>query len=264
MEEVERVLERVDKVDYVSFVPDGEPLLDIDVGREIRGLKSLGLRVAVLTNASLLYDPGARQDLVEADYVSVKIDAVTESVWRAVNRPHGLLRLDEVLTGIRDFSREFRGVLTTETMLVEGFNTEASVLEKTAEFIKGLRPQRAYIAAPVRPPAEPYVRPPTPETIVRAYSIFSERLGEGVVETLTSLEPPPPPVHGDPRQWLLSVVSVHPLKYEYAVRSLERLVEDPERLIVSLEKEGLVARVYYNNTCFITRRVSVSQEQASL
>jgi len=41
-------------VDYVTFVPDGEPTLDACIGREIAELKErLGVRVAVLTNASL-------------------------------------------------------------------------------------------------------------------------------------------------------------------------------------------------------------------
>ena len=41
-------------VDYATFVPDGEPTLDRHLGEAIRGVAALGVRVAVLTNGSLL------------------------------------------------------------------------------------------------------------------------------------------------------------------------------------------------------------------
>jgi len=41
-------------IDYMTFVPDGEPTLDANLGEEIDILKGLGVRVAVITNGSLL------------------------------------------------------------------------------------------------------------------------------------------------------------------------------------------------------------------
>ncbi|MEM0456527.1 MAG: radical SAM protein [Nitrososphaerota archaeon] len=69
-------------VDYVTFVPDGEPLLDINIGREIFEIKNrVPKPVAVLTNASLLFREDAREDLLNADFVSVKIDVLKEGTW---------------------------------------------------------------------------------------------------------------------------------------------------------------------------------------
>jgi len=45
--------------------------------------------------------------LLEADWVSLKIDALSPDVWREVNRPHGSLSLDRILEGISDFVRIF-------------------------------------------------------------------------------------------------------------------------------------------------------------
>jgi len=43
-------------MDYVTFVPDGEPTLDANIGRVIEAVKAeVGVKVAVLTNASLLW-----------------------------------------------------------------------------------------------------------------------------------------------------------------------------------------------------------------
>ena len=99
-------------MDYVTLVPDGEPTLNACIGRVIDGVKrGAGVRVAVLTNASLLWLDDVRSDLMEADYISIKLDAVDERVWRAVNRLHQALRLGDVLSGILEFSKRFRGCL---------------------------------------------------------------------------------------------------------------------------------------------------------
>jgi len=84
-------------IDYLSFVPDGEPTLDINLGREIDMLRSLGRKIAVITNASLIWDETVREDLARADWVSVKVDAVDEPLWRRVDRPHRALQLEAIL-----------------------------------------------------------------------------------------------------------------------------------------------------------------------
>jgi len=45
---------RDERIDYLTFVPDGEPTLDINIGEEISLLKRIGIPIAVITNASLL------------------------------------------------------------------------------------------------------------------------------------------------------------------------------------------------------------------
>ncbi len=81
---VELVLKRIneleasgEKVDYVTFVPNGEPTLDINIGLEARMIREVGLRIAVISNGSLLWMDDVRDDLYVFDLVSVKVDAVT-------------------------------------------------------------------------------------------------------------------------------------------------------------------------------------------
>lgn len=89
------------RVDYITFVPDGEPTLDSNLGKEIELLKGLGKPVAVLTNASLLWREDVRAELAEADYVLVNVDTAGERLWRIVNRPHGSLSIEAVPKGWR-------------------------------------------------------------------------------------------------------------------------------------------------------------------
>jgi wyosine [tRNA(Phe)-imidazoG37] synthetase (radical SAM superfamily) len=108
-------------IDYLTFVPDGEPTLDINLGPEIDMLRSLGIKIAVvISNASLIWDESVRDDLSKADWVSVKVDAVDERIWRLMDRPHRALRQEAILQGILDFSKEFKGTLVSESMLLGG------------------------------------------------------------------------------------------------------------------------------------------------
>ena len=50
-------------VDYATFVPDGEPTLDAKLGESIRAIRAPDLRVAVITNASLLWREDVRDEL---------------------------------------------------------------------------------------------------------------------------------------------------------------------------------------------------------
>ncbi len=165
-----------EKIDYISFVPDGEPALDINLGKEIDALKKLsGIKVAVITNASLLWKEDVRQDLSRADLVSIKVDtAGSKDVWRRINNPHPDLDFDIVLEGIRKFASVFKGRLLTETLLVRDLNDTEPEVRKTAEFLSGIRPAVAFIGIATRPPAEKWVLPPDEEKINRAYQIFSE------------------------------------------------------------------------------------------
>ncbi len=243
-----------DAVDYVTLVPNGEPLLDKNVGLIMRGIRGFSRKpIAVLTNASLLFLEDARRDLLEADFVSVKVDALRENTWRGVNRPCSSLSLQRVLEGIAEFARIFRGKLVTETMLVDGYNTAVEELELIADFVKTLDPWKAYISIPIRPPAEPYATSPRPEVLVEAYLVFSGKLGESRVELLNLPEPPEFRVHGDPATWLLNLVSVHPLRLEYALKALKDAVEKPEDLLHRLELEGKIHVVVFEGKEFIVR-----------
>ena len=102
-------------------------------------------------------------------------------------------------------------MLVSETMLVQGVNnTSVKHYEGVSGYLKYLNLRKAFIAIPVRPPAEPYVKLPQEDEVVKAYEVFSQVLGSERVELLNTPEPPPDRTYGDPEAWLLSTTSVHP------------------------------------------------------
>jgi wyosine [tRNA(Phe)-imidazoG37] synthetase (radical SAM superfamily) len=156
---VDEAVSRNERIDYLTFVPDGEPTLDVNLGKEISILKQIEIPIAVITNASLIRRKDVKEDLLEANLVSLKVDAVSEDLWRRINRSHKDLKLNAVLEGVTEFADEFKGTIISETMLVDGVNY-GSEFEKTADFLKNLkRLDKAYVAIPTRPPAEEWVKP---------------------------------------------------------------------------------------------------------
>ena len=149
-----------ERIDYLTIVPDGEPTLDKHLGTLIGLLKTLGFKVAVITNATLLKERAVREELGKADWVSVKVDTVDEKIWRKIDRPHKKMELQPLLEGIRVFSQEYGGVLVTETMLVDGYNCD---VRDVAAFIGEIRPAKAYLSIPTRPPAMKGVKAPGEE-----------------------------------------------------------------------------------------------------
>ncbi len=51
-----------ERIDYLTFVPDGEPTLDLNLGRTIELLRPLGIPIAVITSATLLWREDIRAE----------------------------------------------------------------------------------------------------------------------------------------------------------------------------------------------------------
>jgi len=242
------------QADYFSFVPDGEPTLDINLGAEIDLLKPFHIKIAVITNASLLWMDEVKEDLMKADWVSVSIDAAEEDIWRKIDRPHGALRHQEILDGILAFSKEYRGTLVTETMLVEGVNDQEACIGKIAEQLSLIRPSKAYILVPTRPPAEGSVRRASKASLSSAVRIIRSISGTDV-ECIT----------GDEKEEgffftesvaddLLSIASVHPVREEI-IDDLLRKRKADKKIVAELVEKGELLAFEYEGRKFYRKNI---------
>jgi wyosine [tRNA(Phe)-imidazoG37] synthetase (radical SAM superfamily) len=234
-------------VDYLTFVPDGEPTLDIHLGQAIELLRPLGIPIAVITNASLIWRSDVRAQLCKADWVSLKLDAVTEATWRRIDRPQGALSLKEILAGARAFAGSFTGKLATETMLVAGVNDAPATVREVAEFVALLQPAVAYLAIPTRPPAEGWVRPPDAAAINQAYQIFAEKVAQ--VEYLIGYEGNAFACTGDVVEDLLAITAVHPMRSDAVDEFLARAGADWS-VVDKLIAQGKLAQAEYGGRTF--------------
>lgn len=239
-------------IDYLAFVPDGEPTLDINLGRMVALLKPLGIPIAVISNATLLWQEAVQADLQQADWVSLKVDAVQEAIWRRVDRPHRRLKLPLIHEGMLAFSSTFRGKLVTETMLLDGLNDDEAHLRQLADFLGRLEPDTAYLSTPTRPPAESWVRPADETALNRAYQLVAERVGH--VECLIGYEGNAFASTGDAAQDLMSITAVHPMR-EDAVRAFLACTGADWAMVDELVARGQMIRVEYVGRAFYARKL---------
>ena len=218
---VENAVAAGESIDYLTFVPNGEPTLDINLGREIEGLRSLGFKIAVITNASLIWREDVREDLSKADWVSLKIDSATQRLWRKINRPHRSLNLSSIMDGMLNFRGLYGGELVTETMLMNGFNADDDQLKELGKFLAGLKPDRAFLSIPTRPPAEKWVKPPDEKALNKAFQIVNAKISP--VEYLIGYEGNAFAFTGNVVEDLLSITAVHPMRkdavYDYLIKA---------------------------------------------
>ena len=239
-------------VDYITLVPDGEPTLDINLGELIERLRALGPRVAVISNASLVWDAGVRADLARADWVSLKIDAATEEAWKRINRPHGRIALTRVLEGARRLAKAFDGTLVSETMLVDGVNDGANVIAETASVVGEIAPDIAYISVPTRPPAERSVEIPEAAQLVHAFEAFAERVKRA--ELLIAYEGSRFAVAGSAEKELMGTTAVHPMREE-AVGDLLRRTGSDWGVVQGLIERGLLVELTHAGHRFYMNRL---------
>jgi wyosine [tRNA(Phe)-imidazoG37] synthetase (radical SAM superfamily) len=245
---------RGEAVDYLTCVPDGEPTLDIHLGELIDGLRPLGLPIAIISNASLIWRADVRAELAQADWVSLKVDSVDSAIWRGLNRPHPTLELAAILDGIRTFAASYQGTLVSETMLVAGVNDAAGGVEAVARYLARAGIQRAYLAIPLRPPSDPLLGCPDEAVVTRAWQILANHLQQ--VELLTACEGDAFPPLDDPGAQLLAITAVHPMR-ESAVRELLSRAGRDMSLASALVDNGELRRVQYAGEQFYVRRLKM-------
>jgi wyosine [tRNA(Phe)-imidazoG37] synthetase (radical SAM superfamily) len=239
-----------EKIDYLTFVPDGEPTLDIHLGEAIDRLRTLGIKIAVISNASLIWRQEVQHILNMADWVSLKVDSVDEAIWKQINRPYENLQLSVILRSIESFAKQYQGDLVTETMLVEGVNDSYDSIVSLAEYLSHLKPNKAYLAIPTRPPAETDVKAPDESVITRSYQLLKERSVN--VEYLIEYEGDRFASTGEAEQDLLAITAVHPMREE-AVKVLLTKAGADWGLIQRLLAENKLRRVEYGGQYYYVR-----------
>jgi wyosine [tRNA(Phe)-imidazoG37] synthetase (radical SAM superfamily) len=257
---VNQLQENGKQLDYISFVPDGEPTLDKNLGTELDLIKNLNISTAVITNASPLWMDEVKKDLAKADWVSVKIDAVWDDVWHRIDRPHGGLSLKNILDSMIAFSKSYKGHLVTETMLVSGFNDDLRHIEGIAEQISKINPRKSYLLVPTRPPAEKDISRVTGEKLIQVAGIINSISGVDV-ECITT---------DDTEQGffftnnivedLLNITSVHPIREEI-IKHYFKLVKADSSILQELIEQNKIIKCTYRGKTFYKKNLKAFSDK---
>ena len=237
LREIER--RRDEPFDYLTFAGSGEPTLSLDLGEVVsRAKKMVDSPVAVITNSTLLTSPAVRREVAAADVVLPSLDAASQEVFSAINRPARGLFAEKIIQGLRDFRRDFSGQIWLEVMLVEGINDhEAESIARAAEAIE---PDRIQLNTVVRTPAEP-VEPLSQEEMKRMLEIFP---GAELIPDWDWRVP------GAIQERMLKLLSQRELTLQEIGLYLDLAGNDVIKYCKILEKDGSISRKLYQGNLY--------------
>lgn len=248
------------EIDYLTLVPDGEPTLDVNLGKLIVSLKRFEIPIAVISNASLINLLDVQEDLLQADWVSLKVDSVDEQVWKAINRPHRHLSLPLILDGMLSFRKKYCGELVTETMLVAGLNDNEKAARQLCAFLLELQPFKSYLSIPTRPPAESAVTPPTPDALREIMRVCSDQIP--FMDFLFETEVGDFISTGNLVEDILSITAVHPLREE-SLREMVSKAGGTWKVVEELLASDAIASVLYRDERYYLRHFKSGSKGSS-
>jgi wyosine [tRNA(Phe)-imidazoG37] synthetase (radical SAM superfamily) len=250
LSQIKEALDSGQRIDVVTFSGSGEPTLNRDIGRLIRAVKKMTrVPVAVLTNGTLLTRAEVRRELAAADIVVPSLDAVPETLFRRINRPHRSLRSEKIVDGLARFRREFPGRLWLEVMLIRGVNDSAAHIRALKKAIERIRPDRVHLNTVVRPPADRRAKPLAPNELEKVRKALGPR-----AEIVASFEKRGQgSAPGDLDRAILGTVGRRPMTMEDISLSLGRHRDEVLKSLASLLDRQKVKSVHHAGKAYFVK-----------
>jgi wyosine [tRNA(Phe)-imidazoG37] synthetase (radical SAM superfamily) len=228
-----------DDPDYISFSGSGEPTLNSELGRVIAYIKAQkpNIQVAVLTNSTLLNDPGVRQELGKADLVVPSLDAVSRQAFVKINRPCPNLLAKDILKGIQSFAREFTGKIWLEIFILTGINNTSREVLKLREAILSIDPEWVQLNTLDRPGTVSDICPASKESLDQV----KELLGLDNVQIIArKTDKKQIGQRQDIESAILETIHRRPSTRDDLVAILNADPEQMDKLLAGLESQGRI------------------------
>ena len=240
--------------DYITFSGSGEPTLNLALGQVIAHIKTKkpGMKVAVLTNTTLMSDPGVCADLALADIVVPSLDAVSVKVFHRINRPCAGIHPAEIVACIAGFARDFTGEIWLEIFVLPGVNDTQEELQMLKAAIKKIQPQRVQLNTLDRPGTVDTLTPASLDELDRVIRILGGNNVEVIARAGTRAKRPKA---ADPVSAVLETIHRRPCTKEDLAALLGLPAEEIDALLVDLSAAGsITSRTQDRGVFFFTRK----------
>jgi wyosine [tRNA(Phe)-imidazoG37] synthetase (radical SAM superfamily) len=244
--ELRQALQTKQKIDYITLSGSGEPTLSSHLGAIIRRVKEItAIPVAVLTNGTMLHREEVRKELAAADLVVPSLDAVSEDIFRRVNRPHPLVTVQHMLAGLEQFRTMFDGQLWLEIMLLKGINDHAEEMEKIKKVIAAIAVDRVQLNTPVRPAWDSSIVPLSAHELDRIRNQMGAKC-----EVIAGTEIKQRGMESDIDERIVSVIRRRPLNLPEIADSLGMPPAMVSKHLANLEEQGRITARHYGSELF--------------
>jgi len=144
-------------IDVITLTANGEPTLYpfmdelIDEIDKIKGTTE----TLILTNSATLNSEKVFNSLLKLDQVKLSLDAISEDVFKKIDRPHSNIDVSTVVSKVIKFSQIFKGKLFIEILFVYGLNDNEDEIKKLNDVLTKINCERIDLGTIDRPPAYP-------------------------------------------------------------------------------------------------------------
>ena len=146
-----------DKIDVITITANGEPTLYPYLDELIDELNKIknSTQTLILTNSSTLVNEKVFNSLLKLDQVKLSLDAVSNSVFKRIDRPHVNIEIEQIVQKVIEFSKVYKGKLFIEILFVKDLNDTKEEIQKLNDVLMQLKVTRIDIGTIDRPPAYP-------------------------------------------------------------------------------------------------------------
>ncbi|MFU8787266.1 MAG: radical SAM protein [Candidatus Izemoplasmataceae bacterium] len=242
LKEIDAVLKTGIEFDTISIAGNGEPTLYDALEALIDGIKSKTTKpLAIITNGALLYEERVKKALLKCDIVLPSINGYDPLSHIKINRPHKALDFKKVSQALIDFSREFKGELWLEIMLMKSINDSDQALKGYLKLLENINYDKLYLNVPVRPPSEKHIEIPTDDCIQK----FANKLNAIPIHQLAS--PEYKSTIAEDYEALISILKHHPLNQFEIIAFLKARNADDGDVFNTLDQDSNIECIHYKN-----------------
>ena len=145
-----------EKIDVITITANGEPTLYPyldDLVDEIDKIKN-STETLILTNSANLVDENTFKTLLKLDQVKLSLDAISDDIFKKIDRPYKDISIKDVVTKVQDFSKIYKGKLFIEILFVHTLNDNKDEVKKLNDALLSLKNiTRVDLGTIDRPPA---------------------------------------------------------------------------------------------------------------
>lgn len=149
------------ELDYITFSGAGEPTLYSDLGELIAYIKKKypQYKLTLITNSTLLKNPQVRSEILPCDLILPSLDAASEECFEQINRPHNKLTAQDLINGLMELRKEYKGQIWLEIFIVPGINDHLEEIELLKAAVEKIKPDKVQLNSLDRPGVEEWVEP---------------------------------------------------------------------------------------------------------
>lgn len=162
--EIDSFLAKSDiKLDYITFSGSGEPLLYKNIKKVIAHIKTTypHLKIALLTNSTLLHQKDVIDDIKGIDLLVPSLDSATQEGFNKIDKPspNFNIPIETIIESIKNAKNSIKGETWLEIFIVPGINDTEDELLKLKNAVKYINPHKIQINSIDRPGTEKWIKP---------------------------------------------------------------------------------------------------------